>query len=417
MKRERAERSTIGRAIQKTILVAALAMAWTGLVAGAGQADVGATGPRVVAYYQARARNTYPCTQVDYSQMTHLAHSFVWPTKEGALDMSSDFVYPELVQAAHAHGVKIIVSVGGGSKSGNFAAMANDTAARTRFVRQLTSFCLSNHYDGADIDWETPTNATQSADFTLLVHELRAAFNAADPPLTTLSAAVPKSPKRAKWLDIDAIKNDLDWLGVMGYAWHGPWSKHAGHNAPLYGSTEDPDGPSYCTDASIQYYLSRQVPKEKLLFGIPLYARQFNATNLYASSTGGDWIPYAKVQQDLSSGWIRIWDNTAKVPYLMNPKHTEFVTYDDPQSIQDKCEYVAHHSLGGVILWSLGQDLYQGKTPLLDVVGSNLLGRTNVVKKLTNAATDGDKTGYVYRAYRHLNDNAVAAQTREEWVR
>jgi chitinase len=383
MKRNGAKQFETGRAAQKSILATLLVMGMAGLLGGATHAEVGTTTPRIVAYYHSRVRNTYPYTQVDYSQMTHLAHSFVWPTKDGALDVPSGFLYPELVQAAHAHGVKVIVSVGGGSKSGNFAAMSNDSAARTRFVRLLTSFCLSNYYDGADIDWETPTNATESANFTLLVHELRAAFNAADPRLTSLSAAVPKSPKRAKWLDIDAIKNDLDWLGVMGYAWHGTWSKHAGHNAPLYGSTADPDGPAYCTDASIKYYLSRGIPKEKLLFGIPLYARQFNATNLYANSTGGDWIPYSDVQHKLSEGWTRIWDDTAKVPYLLNPEHTQFVTYEDPQSIREKCDYVSSHGLGGVILWSLGQDLYRGEAPLLSVVGQNLLGRTNAVNELT----------------------------------
>lgn len=392
MLRENIKSSATGCAVQKMVLAAALAIALTGLLEGVARAEVSAPSPRVVAYYHSRVRKTYPCTQVDYSQMTHLAHAFVWPTKEGMLDMPSDFIYPELVQAAHAHGVKIIVSVGGGGKSGNFAAMADDAAARARFVRQLTAFCLTNHYDGADIDWETPTNATQSADFTLLVHELRVAFNTADPPLSILSAAVPKSPNRAKWLDLDAIKNDLDWIGVMEYAWHGTWSKHAGHNAPLYGSTEDPDGAAYCADASIRYYLSRQMPKDKLLFGIPLYARQFNATKLYAASTGGDWIPYADVQQELSSGWTRIWDSTAKVPYLVNPEHTQFVTYDDPQSIREKCEYVAHHDLGGVILWSLSQDLYQGQTPLLDAVGSDLLKRAAVAGRPKNGSADGVKT-------------------------
>ena len=374
----------LGRATQKVLLPIVLAMGLIGLLDRVAQGDAGTPDRRVVAYYHSRVRTTYPYTQVDYSQMTHLAHSFIWPTKDGAFDMPGDFLYPELVQAAHAHGVKVIVSVGGGSQSGNFAAMANDTAARSRFVGLLTSFCLSNHYDGADIDWETPTNATESANFRLLVHELRAAFKAANPPLTTLSAAVPKSPKRAKWLDIDAIRTDLDWLGVMGYAWHGTWSKHAGHNAPLYGSAEDPDGPTYCTDASIQYYLSRGMPKDKLLFGIPLYARLFNATNLYANSTGGDWIPYSDVQQKLSNGWTRIWDNSCKVPFLLNSDHTQFVTYDDPQSIREKCEYVKSHDLGGVILWSLGQDLYLGKAPLLTLVGESILGQTHGTAPPTN---------------------------------
>jgi chitinase len=361
-------------------LVAVTWMAcWCGMAQAAGNTD--ADHPmRVVAYYPSRVKSNYPCTQVDFSRMTHLAQAFVWPLTDGTLNVPANFLYPELVQAAHAHGVKVIVSMGGGSKSGNFAAMANDPGARSNFVGQLTAFCVKNGYDGADIDWEAPENATDMANFTSLVREIRAAFDAAKPHMS-LSAAIQPSPRSGKWLDLDQVKNDLDWLGVMTYGWHGPWSKYAGHNAPLYGSTADPRGPTYCDDGSIQYYLSRHVPREKLLLGIPLYARVFNATNLYANSTGGDWIVYADVQQKLASGWTRVWDATSMVPYLVNPSHTQLVTYDDPLSVQYKCEYVAKQGLGGVIVWSLGQDLYEGQTPLLTVIGSNLLRTASVPPK------------------------------------
>jgi len=336
--------------------------------------------PRVVAYYMYWTTDTYPCTKIDYSQITHIAHAFVWPLTNGTLNVHRNYLYPQLVQEAHSNGVKVIVSVGGGSKSVNFSTMANDPVARSNFVYQLTSFSVSNHYDGVDIDWEAPANATDRANFTALVQELRAAFNAVNSNLT-LSAAVRSTADSGQWLDLDQVMGAFDWIGVMTYDYHGPWSAHAGYDAPLYRSVADTHN-GYWVDASVQYFLSRNVPREKLLLGIPLFACQFDATGLYAANTAGSDLTYADVRQKLSNGWTRVWDSTSLVPYAVNAAHTQLITYDDPVSVRYKCEYAVNHGLGGAILWALGQDLYEGQTPLLDVVGSNLLRGSSVVTTL-----------------------------------
>lgn len=331
-------------------------------------------GLRVVAYYPSWLKAKYPCTQINYSQMTHIAHAFVWLSANGTLDVTSDWsFYPELVKEAHAHGVKVVVSIGGGGRGAtNFATMANDVVARSNFVQQLTAFCVSNNYDGADIDWESPANVNDMANFTALLKELRASFQTAN-PRWTLSAVIRSRPWAGRWLDIDHIKELLDWVGVMTYDYHGPWTGHSGFNAPLYGADGDPCGMSNCVDGSVRYYLSRNLPKDKLLVGLPFYGYQLWSGKLYATNSAGVELTYADAMQRISNGWTRVWDNSSLVPYLVNPDHTLVATYDDPMSISNKCEYVVTNGLGGVIIWALGQDLYAGETPLLDVVGSSLL--------------------------------------------
>lgn len=331
-------------------------------------------GLRVVAYYPSWLKAKYPCTQIDYSQMTHIAHAFVWPNANGTLDVTSDWsFYPELVTEAHAHGVKVIVSVGGGGRGAkNFAAMANDAVARSNFVQQLTAFCASNNYDGADIDWESPGNVKDMANFTALLKELRASFTAANSNWT-LSAAIRSRSWAGQWLDVDHIKGLLDWVGVMTYDYHGPWTGHSGLNAPLYGADGDPCGLSDCVDGSVRYYLSRNLPKDKLLIGLPFYGYQFSSRELYATNNAGVELTFADAMQRISNGWTRVWDSASRVPYLVNSDHTLVATYDDPVSISNKCDYVVTNGLGGVIVWALGLDSYRGQTPLLDVVGSSLL--------------------------------------------
>ena len=115
MKQESAEQSAGDCTTRKIILFALVAAALTSLADGTSWAETRAGTTRVVAYYHSRVRSTYTYTQVDYSQMTDLAHAFVWPNADGTLNVPTEFVYPELVQAAHAHGVRIVVSVGAGA--------------------------------------------------------------------------------------------------------------------------------------------------------------------------------------------------------------------------------------------------------------------------------------------------------------
>ena len=49
-----------------------------------------------------------------------------------------------------------------------------------------------------------------------------------------------------------------------------------------------------------------------------------------------------------AAGWVRYWDDTAKVPYLYNATENKFISYDDPQSIDLKVKYALSKQLGGV---------------------------------------------------------------------
>jgi chitinase len=53
----------------------------------------------------------------------------------------------------------------------------------------------------------------------------------------------------------------------------------------------------------------------------------------------------------LNQGFVRYWDSNASVPYLYNKDKHIFVSYEDPESLTDKCNYVLSHKLGGVMFW------------------------------------------------------------------
>ena len=73
--------------------------------------------------------------------------------------------------------------------------------------------------------------------FSAWVKELRAAFK---PKGYLLSAAVSPNKKVIDaGYDVPVLAENLDWIAVMTYDFHGPWEKYTGHVAPLYYHPDD----------------------------------------------------------------------------------------------------------------------------------------------------------------------------------
>ncbi len=325
----------------------------------------------VVGYYPSWNQATYTHNDVQYRSVTHIAHAFIAAKPDGSLEVPSGFLYPMLNQTAHRNGVNVVVAVGGwGDYSARFSPMATDTAARHRFVANLTDFCITNNYDGADIDWEYPANASDRSNLLSLVRELRTAFNAYYPPLS-ISLAMPATGWSGQWFDVASMQSNVDWFGIMTYDFYGNWTAKSGPNSALYGNwSTNSEG---WIDYSVGYYNStRGLPAAKLLVGLPFYGWVFNASSMYGSSTGASQSTYNAIAPKLNQGWTRSWDTEGNVPYMVNQNQTQVISYDDSVSVGVKCDYVNSRNLGGAIVWAIGQDMISGRQPLLETVGAKL---------------------------------------------
>ena len=320
--------------------------------------------------------DSYPPSAIDFSSLSYIAMSFIYPNADGSISVDSWFLNPQLVQAAHQHGVKVIVSVGGYGGGSGFSPMAADTAARRKFADNLAGFCLTNNFDGADLDWEYPA-ASDRNNFTALCAQIRQAFNQAG--ISTLSAALPSQDWNNAY-DITKLNNYLDWYGIMTYDFYGTWEKTSGNDAPLYSSQKQ----SGSMDNSVKYYLSRGMPKNKLCVGMPFGGYILNSSSMYSSNNGGSSIDYVTANAKITQGWTYIWDDVCKQPYLQNSSHTQLITYDDTNSIKLKCEYIKKNNLKGTIIWKIGRDYSGGQTPLLSMIGKYLYNYPVAVPQAPN---------------------------------
>jgi len=278
--------------------------------------------------------------------------------------------------------LRLAISIGGWGGSARFSDAALTDASRKKFASSAIELYLRRWpglFDGIDIDWEFPVrgglkgNVERPEDkenLTLLLAELRRQLvtqGASDHRRYELTIAASARPSEIANLEIAKITPLLDFIGVMTYDYHTGGSI-AHFNAPLYPATGDPT-PELTVDASIRAFRAGGVPADKLLIGVPFFAKAYgrvadiNAGLLQPSAAAakdwresdGDWRRLSRNTLG-NPRYVRHWEPKAQVPWLYNATSGTWITYDDPQSVRAKANYVRENSLGGVIIWELGGD-------------------------------------------------------------
>lgn len=341
--------------------------------------------PMVLGYYPSWNKSIFPHTLIPFEHLTHICHAFIFPHEDGSLDLDGFTHDPDLIDACHANDVKIVISVGGWdtARTPRFAVMATDSTARKAFVENITRFCIDNGYDGIDMDWEYPP--PEIREYTsMLFRELRHALSLVNKPMS-LSIAAPSADPYDRY-DWTVMNEVLDWVGIMTYDYYGSWTPKAGPNSPLYGTLSTTD--QGWIDRSVNHYIhDKGVSPSILCIGTPFYGWQFEASAMYGPITGARQLRYFQIEPLISNGWNRYWDNDTRTPYLVNPERTRVISYDDRESIIEKCTYIKYHGLRGTIIWSLGQDYINNETVLLDILGPELSTYIRVLDRFIHPGT------------------------------
>lgn len=325
----------------------------------------------VMGYYASWKAAGFDRTKIAYRYLTHIAHAFAWPDSAGNLVVPPGFLDPALNKAAHANGVKMILSLGGWGNCAGFPGMSSTAANRARFAGQAVDFCKANAYDGVDIDWEFVSSDEEKANFGLFIEALRAALKAQTPALL-LTMAAPADRYHGRWIDFERLAEDFDFIGFMTYDYHGDWSDHSGHNAPLYAAGGDACG---SLNETFTYARGRQVPSDKLAVGIPFFGRSFDCGDLGRPFTTSEGWSYADIAALSLTEWTRVWDAAARVPYLRRQDGGMIISYDDLISVGLKCQFVKDKAAAGVIVWELSGDDRSGNPELLEVIGKSFGAR------------------------------------------
>ena len=275
----------------------------------------------------------------------------------------------EYVLALRKQGIRVMMCIGGYADGAvPFSKAAQTQAGREKLAASIVDAVEKYHFDGVDIDWEYPGFYTSwniglledRANYTLLMQEIRTQLKAANFNYL-ITAAVPGGvslPSRYNLTDLNPI---LDYFLLMTYDLDA--ADTSTHHTNLYTSTYSASSQS--VHQSVLYYLDNGVSPSKLVIGAAFYGRAFTLAStgaiMRASATARQSITFSAIQQNylnnLSSPNItRYWDDVAKAPYVYNSTTNVVVTYDDPESIRYKCEYIITNQLAGIMFWEYSQD-------------------------------------------------------------
>ncbi|MCB1827648.1 MAG: hypothetical protein KDH94_04400 [Coxiellaceae bacterium] len=286
-----------------------------------------------------------------------------------------------------------------------FSQMASTASGREAFIQSAIQYAHQYGFNGIDIDWEYPGDSARGGteadmeNYTVLLKEFRAAINADAKQhsgehllLTIAVPAIPKGP--ANYINNPSqyfawqAKNAqyVDWLNLMTYDYHGAFSATTGVNSPMQGDPKQED-----IADTVQHYLAGGVPANKIVLGMPSYGHSFagvNCANAQDCAPGKSFtgagsagpatgqpglLAYYEINKMIQSGTLtQGYDYRSQTPYAYSPITKEWVSYDDPNSIAIKAQYVLSQNLGGAMVWAIDMDEFNNGYPIMTAINKTL---------------------------------------------
>lgn len=278
--------------------------------------------------------------------------------------------------------LKILLSIGGSGGNDGFPEMVADHASRKTFIKSIKSVLHNYSLDGVDLDWEYPAirdnvigHNKQRQHFSQLLREIRAEYvrEKKDYLLTIAAAAVEVMVEYS--YDVDQINLYTDFVNIMTYDYHyfTDYTPFTGLNSPLYARSEEK---LYLSTLNINYtcnmFMRKGLDRNKIVVGIPTYGHSFylvNPRNAKISSPASDYGTLGAagfVDYTLVCQYMRHYNDTvhykkdteALVPFLY--RSHEWVSYDDPESVYNKAQFIKQNNFRGAMIYSLNADDHSG---------------------------------------------------------
>ncbi|KAF5002913.1 hypothetical protein FDECE_10497 [Fusarium decemcellulare] len=262
--------------------------------------------------------------------------------------------------------LKVLLSIGGWTWSTNFPAAAASAATRSTFAKSAVTLMKDWGFDGIDVDWEYPANATEASNMVLLLQAVRNELDSYAKQYASghhfqLSIAAPAGPDNFNKLRLKELGAVLDHINLMAYDYAGSWSTASGHNANVYANSSNPNSTPFNTDTAVKAYIAAGVPAAKIVLGMPIYGRSFQGTNgigqPFSGVGSGSWENGVWDYKALpKSGATLNYDGTAKGAYTYDSSTKELISYDTPGITRIKVDYAKSKGLGGSMFWEASAD-------------------------------------------------------------
>ena len=261
-------------------------------------------------------------------KLTHLNIAFAQPDSTGELTNFKGL--DQLVETAHRHRVKVLISVGGADPGHSIAywKLFTDSNHLSAYCQKIDRYIKQHQLDGIDIDLEGNIIGSRYESF---IRGLSALLR---PEHKLLTAAV------ANWFSgqIPGSASDyFDFINIMAYDATGPWDPaHPGPHSPISMAVSD-----------LEFWKRKGFVKNKMNLGLPFYGYGFNG------DTTAREYPYREI--------------VSRFPGSQNSDQVgDTLFYNGAPTIREKTR-LAQEKAGGVMIWELTEDA-PGVASLLNVI-------------------------------------------------
>jgi chitinase len=256
-------------------------------------------------------------SKINFERVTQLNYAFANPDTAGSFH-ATPFL-DSLISLAHAKGVKVLISIGGGSPPPHFLNLLSEKG-RPLIISSLVQLLTKTKADGIDVDLE---NDFITENYEAFVTELRAAL----PPGLHYTAAL--STHVGPSVSDKAMKQ-FDYINIMSYDKTGPWRPDKGGPHASYEMAVD----------DLNYWKKiRKLKKEKLVLGLPFYGYSFGPA-------GAGYLSFADIARDFP---------TAVNQDQLTLPNGNTLYYNGIATIKKKTVLAAKNT-SGIMFWQIFQD-------------------------------------------------------------
>jgi hypothetical protein len=273
------------------------------------------------------------------------------------------------IDSAFAHGVRVHLCV---TLFSGHSIFFNNPQSRATLTQNLISLVRQRDAHGVSLDFEA-VPASQGPAMLDYIAEFSTALRDSLPG-AVLSIAMPA----VDWsgiFNVGTLNQYIDLFMIMGYDYYWNGSSQAGPVDPHYSMTS---GYDYSVSRSVSVYQSEGMPMEKMLLGVPYYAREWPTASGTAPSaaTGyGTAYTWANIRNNAQGHYSpenkKLEPNSFGPYYAYNEGGWHQCFVNDPASLARRYKLVNRRGMAGIGIWALGYD--NGYDELWEVIAEQFV--------------------------------------------
>lgn len=261
-----------------------------------------------------------------------------WFSVTGTEETISSLASAEYVEKAHKKGMEVWGLIDNFDKNVSTLETLSKRSARTHIIEMLLSEAKRVGMDGINLDFEALTEE-EAPHFIQFVRELSVMCRANN---LVLSVDNPV-PQYTSFYNRKEQGIVADYVIIMGYDEHTVGAETAGSVASLP-----------FVEAGIVQTL-KEVPKEKVINGVPFYTRLWTENNNGAVTSevfGMDQAEKYVQEKGMEVYWNK--DVSQNYGELATSEGTQKIWLEDEKSLEAKMKLIQQYELAGVAEWKLG---------------------------------------------------------------